>query len=80
MQSNTQTQSRFNVLDVWRHADDLYWRRSNWSEKGDTITWEYGGLVKTGKIVKMNRKTVEVVDAGALLLTFTKIQSNDYWS
>ena len=32
---------------------------------GDTIVWEYGGLKKTGKVIKVNRKTIEVMDAGA---------------
>ena len=32
---------------------------------GDTIVWEYGGLQKTGKVIKVNRKTIEVMDAGA---------------
>ena len=32
---------------------------------GDTIVWEYGGLKKTGKVVKVNRKTIEVVNTGA---------------
>jgi len=33
--------------------------------KGDTIQWEYGGIVKTGKVVKVNRKTIEVMNIGA---------------
>jgi len=33
--------------------------------KGDTIQWEYGGLVKTGKVLKVNPKTIEVVAVGA---------------
>lgn len=33
--------------------------------KGDTIQWEYGGIVKTGKVVKVNRKTIEVMNVGA---------------
>ena len=32
---------------------------------GDTIVWEYGGLKKTGKVVKVNPKTIEVVNTGA---------------
>lgn len=34
-------------------------------KKGDTITWESRGFVHTGIIQKMNRKTTEVVAAGA---------------
>ena len=34
-------------------------------KKGDTVQWENLGVVKTGTIVKMNKKTCEVVNAGA---------------
>jgi len=34
-------------------------------KKGDTVKWESRGFVRTGTITKMNKKTVEVVDAGA---------------
>ena len=34
-------------------------------KKGDVVNWESRGFVRTGTITKMNRKTVEVVDAGA---------------
>ena len=34
-------------------------------KKGDTVEWESQGIVRTGKIVKMNPKTVELVDVGA---------------
>ena len=33
-------------------------------KKGDTVEWESRGIVRTGKIVKMNPKTVEVADMG----------------
>ena len=29
--------------------------------KGDVIAWEYGGLTKHGEVVKVNRKTIEVI-------------------
>jgi hypothetical protein len=32
-------------------------------KKGDTVEWESQGIVRVGKIVKMNPKTVELVDA-----------------
>ena len=32
--------------------------------KGDKIAWEYGGLKKVGTVIKVNRKTVEVQNAG----------------
>lgn len=43
--------------------------------KGDTIRWEYGGVVKTGTVTKVNPKTVEVVNTGATPFgrTITKI-------
>ena len=31
---------------------------------GDTIVWKYGGLEKTGKVVKVNRVSVEVQNVG----------------
>ena len=34
-------------------------------KKGDTVEWESQGIVRTGKIVKMNPKTIELVDVGA---------------
>lgn len=77
---NIKSQSDLNVLaDVWRQQMTYIGRRAvTGLKKGDTISWEYGGLVKTGTIVKMNRKTVEVVDAGANPFgrTFTKIQNS----
>ena len=33
-------------------------------KKGDTVEWESRGVVRVGKIVKMNQKTVEVADMG----------------
>jgi len=32
---------------------------------GDTIVWRYGGIDKTGRVVKVNRVSVEVVNTGA---------------
>ena len=45
---------------------------------GDTVVWEYGGLKKTGKVIKVNRKSMEVMDAGATPFgaTRTKIQKS----
>tara|TARA_B100000902_G_scaffold382357_1_gene419911 strand:+ start:375 stop:668 length:294 start_codon:yes stop_codon:yes gene_type:complete len=34
-------------------------------KKGDIVEWESRGFVRTGKIVKINKKTVELVDANA---------------
>ena len=34
-------------------------------KKGDTVEWESQGIVRTGKIVKMNPKTVELVNVDA---------------
>ena len=31
---------------------------------GDTIVWRYGGLEKVGKVVKVNRVSVEVQNVG----------------
>ena len=60
-------------------ANELYWCPGNtWYEKGDTITWESRGFVHTGIITKMNRKTTEVVAAGATPfgLTVTKVPNS----
>ena len=29
--------------------------------KGDAVVWEYGGLTRHGEVVKVNRKTIEVI-------------------
>jgi CTP-dependent riboflavin kinase len=34
-------------------------------KKGDTVQWEYKGVVKQGTITKVNRKTIEVVNTVA---------------
>jgi len=46
--------------------------------KGDTVRWEYGGIVKEGVIIKLNRKTMEVMNSGAssFARTVTKIQNS----
>ena len=75
-----QTQADLNVLaDVWKQQMTYIGNKAKVGlKKGDTITWEYGGLVRTGVIRKMNRKTIEVVDAGANPFgrTVTKIQNS----
>ena len=45
---------------------------------GDTVVWEYGGLTKTGKVVKVNRKTMEVANTGNTPFgsTITKINKS----
>ena len=77
---NIQTQGDLNVLaDVWKQQMTWIGNKAKIGlKKGDTITWEYGGLVKTGKIVKMNRKTIEVMNVGATPFgaTRTKIQNS----
>jgi len=46
--------------------------------KGDTIEWEYGGILKVGKVIKVNRKTMEVANVGNTPFgaTITKIQKS----
>lgn len=77
---NIQTQSDLNVLaDVWKQQMTYIGNKARTGLKvGDTIKWEYGGLVRQGVIRKMNRKTMEVVDAGANPFgrTVTKIQNS----
>ena len=75
-----QTQADLNVLaDVWKQQMTYIGNQNKVGlKKGDTVTWEYGGLVRQGVIRKMNRKTMEVVDAGANPFgrTVTKIQNS----
>ena len=75
-----QTQADLNVLaDVWKQQMTYIGNKARTGLKvGDTISWEYGGLVRQGVIRKMNRKTMEVVDAGANPFgrTVTKIQNS----
>ena len=77
---NIQTQADLNVLaDVWKQQMTYIGNKARVGLKvGDTVTWEYGGLVRQGTIRKMNRKTMEVVDAGANPFgrTVTKIQNS----
>jgi len=48
-----------------RHITFLGKRNGAGIIKGDTIQWEYGGIIKTGKVVKVNPKTIEVMNVGA---------------
>ena len=67
------------IADHWKRQMTFIGRNATSGlKKGDTITWEYGGIVKTGTIIKMNRKTVEVQNAGATPFgrTITKIHNS----
>ena len=74
------TQSDLSVLsDIWRQQQTFIGNMAKSGlKKGDTIEWEYRGMVRTGVIRKMNRKTVEVADAGNTPFgsTITKIQNS----
>ena len=74
------TQADLSVLaDVWRQQQTFIGNMARSGlKKGDTVEWEYRGMVRTGIIQKMNRKTVEVADAGASPFgrTITKIQNS----
>ena len=48
-----------------RHVNFLRKSKGKSVVLGDTIVWRYGGLEKTGKVVKVNRVSVEVVNTGA---------------
>ena len=75
-----QTQDDLNTLaNVWKQQMNYIGSQAKRGlKKGDTIEWEYRGMVRTGIIQKMNRKTVEVADAGASPFgrTVTKIQNS----
>jgi hypothetical protein len=74
------SQSDLNVLaNVWRDQQTFIGNMAKAGlKKGDTIEWEYRGLVRTGIIRKMNQKTTEVADAGNTPFgaTITKIQNS----
>ena len=74
------TQADLSVLaDIWRQQQTFIGNMAKSGlKKGDTIEWEYRGMVRTGIIQKMNPKTVEVADAGASPFgrTITKIQNS----
>jgi len=61
------TQADLNVLaNEWkRQMTYIGNQATRGMKKGDTVTWESRGYVHTGIITKMNRKTTEVVAAGA---------------
>jgi len=60
-------QSDLNVLATeWkRQMSYIGSKAKRGLKKGDTVNWESRGVVRTGTIVKMNTKTVEVQDIGA---------------
>ena len=62
-----QTQDDLNTLaKVWKDQMTFIGNQAKSGlKKGDTIEWANNGYVRRGVIQKMNRKTVEVVDAGA---------------
>lgn len=76
---NNKLQIAINAIRAITDIDDMhvivqeYNRQVNFLRKtkgksvvlGDTIVWKYGGLTKTGKVVKVNRVSVEVVNTGA---------------
>jgi len=74
------TQADLSTLaDIWRQQQTFIGNMAKSGlKKGDTIEWEYRGMVRTGVIRKMNRKTVEVADAGNTPFgaTITKIQNS----
>ena len=74
------TQADLSTLaDIWRQQQTVIGNMAKSGlKKGDTIEWEYRGMVRTGVIRKMNRKTVEVADAGNTPFgaTVTKIQNS----
>ena len=77
---NISTQADLNVLaEEWKRQMTYIGRNATRGmKKGDTITWESRGFVHTGIITKMNRKTTEVVAAGATPFgrTVTKVPNS----
>ena len=67
------------IADHWKRQQTFIGRNSTRGlKKGDTVEWEYRGMERIGVIQKMNRKTVEVADAGNSPFgrTITKIQNS----
>src|SRR6056300_343786 len=76
---NNKLQSAIDAIRAIDNIDDMhvivqeYNRQVNFLRKtkgrsvvlGDTIVWRYGGVDKTGRVVKVNRVSVEVVNTGA---------------
>jgi hypothetical protein len=76
---NSKLQSAIDAIRAITDIDDMhvivqeYNRQVNFLRKtkgrsvvlGDIIVWRYGGIEKTGKVVKVNRVSVEVVNTGA---------------
>tara|TARA_B100000900_G_scaffold142372_1_gene120667 strand:+ start:3171 stop:3476 length:306 start_codon:yes stop_codon:yes gene_type:complete len=62
-----QSQAELNILaNEWKSQSTFIGRNATRGmKKGDTVTWESRGFVHTGVIQKMNRKTTEIVAAGA---------------
>jgi hypothetical protein len=62
-----ETQADLNELaDVWKQQMTYIGRNATRGMKrGDTVTWESRGFVRTGVISKMNRKTTEITASGA---------------
>ena len=47
-----------------RHVNFLRKRKGSNVVIGDQVVWKYGGLEKVGKVVKVNRVSVEVQNVG----------------
>ena len=75
---NSRLQSAIDAIRAITDIDDMhvivqeYNRQVNFLRKtkgrsvvlGDTIVWRYGGIEKVGKVVKVNRVSVEVQNVG----------------
>ena len=75
---NNRLQSAIDAIRAITDIDDMhvivqeYNRQVNFLRKtkgrsvvlGDVIVWRYGGLEKTGRVVKVNRVSVEVQNVG----------------
>ena len=75
---NSKLQTAIDAIRAITDIDDMmvisseYNRQVNFLRKtkgksvviGDTIVWKYGGLKKVGKVVKVNRVSVEVQNVG----------------
>jgi len=61
------TQDELNVIaNAWQaRMNNIASAKKMVLKKGQTIEWTHKGLTRIATVLKVNRKTVEVVDAGA---------------
>lgn len=72
------TQTDLNELaQAWKSQQTFIANRiGRMVKKGDTVQWENRGVVKTGTITKLNKKTCELKPTGGSQYQITKIYNS----